>query len=128
MMTKAHLKLLDQQYTDSCEDYLRAFCDEYHLVYTRDSWVGGDVGSVACIGEFFIDMEDIRFMLLNDVPWKTYLENMDYNQRAIDLNVNMINLRSWCMGCPRLSAEQLTKLTNMRDELDNLTKKYKEKY
>lgn len=127
-MNKAHLELLEQHYIDACNDYLRAFCQKYNLVYDKDAWVGNDVGTVACIGDYFVEMEDIRFMLVNGISWEDFLANMDYNLLAIELGVNTINLRSWCMGCPRLSKEQLQSLISMHKEIDELCKEYKEKY
>lgn len=127
-MNKAHLELLEKNYAEACEEYLKAFCDKYEFQYEKDAWVGGDYGGVAMIADYFISLEDMRYMLLHNISFSEYLANLDYNLEVIELGLNEINLRSWCNGAPRLSREKLDKLISMRNDVEDVVKEYKQEY
>lgn len=115
-MNKAHLELLEKNYAEACEQYLKAFCDKYEFQYEKDAWVGGDYGGVAMLGDFFFQMEEMRYMLLNGVAFDDWLANYEYCLDAHELGFDMINLRSWCNGAPRLSAEEIEQRRKERNK------------
>ena len=55
-MNKAHIQLLNQRYKEACNEYLKAFCQTYELQYEEDAWVAGDVGTIALIGDYYINI------------------------------------------------------------------------
>lgn len=127
-MNKAHIELLDKNYTDACEEILKTFCEVYELPYETNSWTAGEAGTFACVGDFYIDLQDMRFMLKNGISWDVWLANYDYNMDAEHLGLNLINFQSWCRNAPRLNKEQIEKLKAMRKELDELTEEYNKKF
>jgi hypothetical protein len=127
-MNKSHIELLDKNYKDACEEILKAFCKTYELPYEKDSWTAVGVGTYANVGDFYIDMQDMLFMLNNNISWNVWLANYDYNMDAAYLGLNLINLQSWCRNAPRLSKEQMDNLKAMRKELEELTEEYNKKF
>lgn len=116
-------------YEVACNNLVAFFAERYDVSVGAGDWVAGVVGSTVCINEeFYVNMEDIVLMLKNDVSWSDFLECWDYNMDASYLGLNSINLRSWIMGAPRLSKEQIDGLKGKRKELEDLVKKYKERF
>ena len=61
-MNEAHIKLLKENYEKACNEYLKAFCSTYELQYEEDAWVAGDVGTIALIGDYYIDFQNMIYM------------------------------------------------------------------
>ena len=124
-MNKAHIQLLNQRYTEACEDYLKAFCDAYELPCEKDSWVGNDVGTIALIGDYYIDFQNMMYMLDNGIAFEEWLRWYDYSLDAHDLGLDAPNFPSWHKGCPRLTEEQIQDIKDKRQELKELIESYK---
>ncbi|MCR4847377.1 MAG: hypothetical protein K5920_00800 [Bacteroidales bacterium] len=114
---------LRRAYDKACNDYLQAFCKLYELDFGADAWVGGDVGTVAMVGDYFFNFDDIRLCVDNGVKWKDLIEWYDYCAEALPLGLNGINLKSWLAGAPRSSKETIEKIKEIRRELDELINK-----
>lgn len=127
-MNKAHKQLLKENYEKACEEILMAFCKEYELSYDNDAWTAGDVGTVAMVGDYFIDLQDMIYMLCNDISWNEYLKWYDYNLECGEFNFNLINLKSWHMGAPRVPQESFDRLHKMKKDLEDAIKNEKEKF
>lgn len=122
-------KLLFNRYKSSCNDLVRLFADRYEVSVGSDDWVAGDVGGTICINEeFFLNMDEIIFMMKNGVSWDEFLRWWDYNLDAHYLGLNSINLRSWIMGAPHLTQEQIEGLKEKQKELQDLVDKYKKDF
>ena len=104
------IKQIDEMYTNACEEYLQAFCEHYEQQYEKDSWVARQAGTVCCVSGYYISMEDMRYMMLNNITWNTFLEWYDYCMDMFYLNFHTVNLQSWCKGCPRYTKEKIEKL------------------
>jgi len=129
MKQDEELNCVIERYKTSCNDIIKLFADRYEVCVSADDWVSGDVGGVICINEeFYLNMEEVILMLKNDVSWDEFLRWWDYNLDAHDLCLNAINLRSWLMGAPRLSKEQIEGLKEKKQELQDLVDKYNEKF
>lgn len=128
-MDRTNFDLLEKQYVDICESILAEFCKKYEQQYDKGlMWVADDIGSVACVSDYYISLDDMRLMLNNNVSWQEFLKCYDYNLTVSSLGLNMINLRSWINGCPRLSDEQIQHVIDLKKNLDDLCDDYKEKY
>lgn len=70
------------------------------------------------------DTEDERRdMLLADIErW------IDYNVSVAEFGIQYINLKSWLMGCPRMSDEQINKLRSLKMDLNSEVEKCKEEF
>lgn len=124
-MNKAHIKLLKENYEKACNEYLKAFCSTYELQYEKDAWAAGDVGTIALIGDYYIDFQDMMYMLNNNRAFDEWLRWYDYCLDASDLGLDTPKFTSWCKGCPRLTKEQIQDIKEKRQELKELIDSYK---
>lgn len=112
---------LRETYKHVCNGYLHSFCFSYKLDYSDSSWVADEQGTVACIGDYYVGFDDIRYCVDNDVPFETWIQHYDYLLDAEYLGLPLINLPSWCKGAPRASKEQIAHLKELREDLFNQT-------
>jgi hypothetical protein len=119
--TKENIK---REYIRACNDYLYKLLDNWQF-YEDDVdapcnfgwWVGDEVGGVFCLeDDTFIDMNDIRYCVDNDVDYETYTEYLDYITRCDGYGFDKINLNAFVKGAPRISNEQFDRLDKMRQE------------
>ena len=64
---------LNKCYNDLAEDYLKTFISTMELE-GEAFWVANDVGTVACVGDYFVDYKDIRLCVDNNIPFKDFDE------------------------------------------------------
>ena len=128
-MNKAHRELLNKRYNDVCEEYLMAFCDNYNRVYERDSWVAGDAGTIACVGDYFFDFIDvIKYSVDNNLTdWDDLIKWYDYTLFANEYNQTIPNFTAWHKGCPRLTNEEQERLIKLKKDFEDTIKEYKNK-
>ena len=107
-------------YELACEDYLELFCEKHGYYYEKDAWVGSDVGGVANVVDYFIDMSTIRIDVDMNLPKGTFLEWYDYCLRASNLGLTTPNYASWVAGCPRTSEEKFKEIEGMKRQLAQL--------
>ena len=123
-----YIQQLNQRYTEVCEDYLKAFCQTYELQYEEDAWVAGDVGTIACVGDYFIDLQDMIYMLNNQIPLAEYEQWTNYCAKASEYGFNLIKLKYWHMGEPCVPQETFDKLDALKQELNNVIENEKNKF
>lgn len=128
-MNKAHIELLNKRYTEACEEYLKAFCDAYELQYEKDAWVAGNVGTIACAGDYYFDFTDvIKYAVDNNLSdWHELLQWYDYTLFANEYNQTIPNFPSWHKGCPRLSEQEQKHLIKLKEDLMDTINEYKNK-
>ena len=117
--TKTYLK---KMWDECCQTYLLELANMWgwQLSPVKDGWVGDEIGGVFCYeGEIFIDFDDIRLCVENNVSEDVFREYLDYNITAEQLHLDHINLESWVKGCPRVSDADLKRLLNLREELND---------
>lgn len=124
VMNKAHIQLLKENYEKDCNEYLKAFCSTYELQYEEDAWVAGDVGTIALIGDYYINFQNMMYMLDNGVAFEVWLRWYDYCLDAHELGLDVPNFQSWHKGCPRLTEEQIQDIKDKRQELKELIDSY----
>lgn len=118
---------LKQEYEHICNLYLVEFANKYELSLEPDAWVGGDVGTVAYVADYYFGFDDIRRCVDENVEWQDLIEWYDYNCEGGILGLNQINLKSWLMGAPRASKEAIAEIKARRKELEELIKNQNEK-
>ena len=124
-MNKAHKELLKKNYEKACNEILKAFCSTYELQYEENAWVAGDVGTIAEVGDYYIDFQDMKYMLDNDIAFEEWLRWYDYCLDAHDLGLDTPHFTSWHKGCSRLTKEQIQGIKDKRRELEELIDSYK---
>ena len=129
-MTKAHLRLLRENYENACNAYLLALANMWEWdCKSYGFWIGDDVGGVYSYGDStFIGMDDIIYCVENNISESAYIEWQEYCLWAKDFYQIVPNLKSWCMGCQRVDKATQEKLTAMRNELNELIKETKAKF
>ena len=75
-MDKNILKELNKAYEKACNDILKAFAEEYEVQVDEQDWIGGNVGGIVglCQSEYFLNFEDLRYMLNNNIPFTEFLK------------------------------------------------------
>lgn len=120
------MKELQENYKIICNTYAHKFAVKHE--YSFDGWVADRVGEVAVMGDYYVDFEDIRYDIDNNIDSKEYDKYYNYCVDILGLTVTTPNYDSWCKGCPRIPQEVLDKIQGLRRELSTLIKETKEKY
>jgi hypothetical protein len=124
-MTVGEKQELKLAYEAACTNYLAAFMEKYDLSCDPEPWVGNEVGTVAEVGDYFFDFQDIKRCVDEDVTFDTLIEWYDYNIEVSILRLPTINLKSWLMGAPRISEFRIADIKTKRCELENLIEETK---
>ena len=124
-MTVGEKQELKLAYEAACTNYLAAFMEKYDLSCDPEPWVGNEVGTVAEVGDYFFDFQDIKRCVDEDVTFDTLIEWYDYNIEVSILRLPTINLKSWLMGAPRISEFRIADIETKRCELENLIEETK---
>ena len=125
---KRHLK---RQYENACNDYLVELANmwEIHNI-GYGFWVGGDVGGTYSFNDdiLFIDMNNLRYCVENDVLYDEYSEWLEYCVWASDFNQPIPSLDAWHNGCKRVDAESRERISTMHHELMKACDELNEKF
>jgi hypothetical protein len=119
---KLELKLA---YEVACTRYLAAFMEKYDLSCDPEPWVGNEVGTIAEVGDYFFDFQDIKRCIDEDVEWQDLIEWYDYNIEVGTLGLTTINLKSWLKGAPRVDQMRIEEIKAKRKELEELIEETK---
>lgn len=122
---------LSEQYRQICDEYVRKFCQLYNLIpFDDDVWVANEAGTIACIGDLFLDFHDvIKYSVDNSLTdYDELLKWYDYNLFAAEYNQTTPNFSSWVRGCPRMSPEEQERLKSLKSDFEDAVKEYNDKY
>ena len=120
-------KQIKDNFARACEEYLKALCEMFEMPYEQDAWVAGDIGTIACVGDYFISMDEIRYIVDNDITFDEYLQYYDYCLEAHEYGITAPNLENWHKGCPRATKEDFANLRKAKQDFDDLVKETKER-
>lgn len=95
-------------YAKASDKLLRLFCQKQDLQYDPDPWVASQPGTIACIADYWLSMDDIWQDLNGGIPKGEILKWYDY---AVG-NDKALNYRTWLMSrypakYPRPSLDEL---------------------
>jgi hypothetical protein len=114
---------LSVAYDNACNDYAKAFAEKHEMDYSDAFWVGEDVGTILCIGDYSFNFQEIRYDMDYDIDKDEIIKYYDYCTRAYSLGFEKImNYENWCKGCPRISEEAFAKVARYREEIEKLKK------
>lgn len=115
-------------FEEGCNLYLHLFCTKHG--FDADSkdvcWVANDIGGVASIADYFVDMEVMRLDIDKEAPTDEFFQWYDYSVEAYSLGLSAPNYKSWLMGCPRQYAE-MERIRKMKDEVNKIVEQYNKK-
>lgn len=86
------------------------------LPYDEDNWVGGNVGGVVEVSDYFLDFDDIRYCVDNKVAWDELTEWYDYCLTLREMFTHAAptpTIGAWHDGCPRFTKEELRKFKSI---------------
>ena len=109
------------RWREVCNAYLQAFCEKHEYDYDDAYWVGDDPGTIACIADLFVGMDEIRYDIDENVPEEMFLKWYDYSLSVHEAEMNWrerhkfrefihINYRSFCKGAPLPYSEDQLKI------------------
>jgi hypothetical protein len=124
-MTVGEKQELKLAYEAACTNYLAAFMEKYDLSCDPEPWVGNEVGTVAEVGDYFFDFQDIKRCVDEDVTFDTLIEWYDYNIEVSIFGLTTINLKSWLKGAPRVNQMRIEEIKAKRKELQELIEETK---
>jgi len=90
------MKSIREEYNKVAEVYARYFCK--HIfgdadMYDEELWVAGDIGTVLCVSDLFVDYRTIIEVVDGVIAPDTFLEWYYYY-----IDGGTINLKHWNMG------------------------------
>ncbi|HHV04429.1 MAG TPA: hypothetical protein GXX64_11105 [Bacteroidales bacterium] len=91
---------LKTKFETVCEMYVEAFMRKHGFFddrtgeYADYEWVADEVGSILCLADYFINFDDIRRDIDEEVPKDKYFEYYDH---CIETEIK-INYKSYLMG------------------------------
>ena len=92
---------LIQTWKKVCNTYLQEFCRRHGYSYEPDCWVANNPGTIACVNDMFVSMEDIRYDIDNCIgidcfeAW--YWKSVDVYSLT---KQKYMNYSSFCQGAP----------------------------
>lgn len=87
-----------QDWEDICTKYVNAFIKKHNIEDDSWYWVGNNPGTILCICDYFISMDDLRYDIDNNIPEEKFDE---WYWKSIDSsfqNKSLINYPSFCKG------------------------------
>lgn len=120
---------LQTKFEEVVNGYLLELCNMWELdAKGYGDWVANEIGGTWCYGDsLFIDYDNIRYCVNNNVTYSTYMDWLDYCVWAADFGQSVPNLQSWCKGCPRVDIATQEKLSKMRYDLIKMCEEENEK-
>ena len=99
-------------YAAACDNILRLFCEKHEMHYDSTDWVSYEPGTIAMIGDYFVDMATMLTDLKMNAPEEEFIQWYDYTLELgmIDPSITTPNFEHWLRGCPRYSQEHINGL------------------
>lgn len=112
-------KMLKEQYEKACNGYLVELLRMWELSSCYGYWNSDEPGTIYHYGDTHnLTMEDIIYIVENDIEEDEVLAWEDYALDAFVFNFSVPSLKSWHRGCPRTPPEVFDKLRQMKADLD----------
>ena len=118
-------KELREQYRNIVDTYVREFVAKHDYNMSDYEiglcWVADDAGTTACIGDMFVDFNDIRYDIDNDVPEPKFEEWYWTSLERAELGIKYMNYESFCKGAPDpVPPESMNEIIALRNKLNDI--------
>ena len=83
--SKNRLNLLSQmskikeQWREVSNEYLKAFCERTGINIEDAWWIGDDPGTIAQIGDYFVGIHEMRYLVDNNISPDVFFKWYDYS-------------------------------------------------
>ena len=127
--TKKDIKeKLRDQYKWACNSYLVEMLNMWELDAHYGYWNSDEPGTVYHYAETHnLTMEDIIYIVENDIEEAEVLEWEDYCLDAYEFKFTTPNLRAWHMGCPRTPKETFDRFRKLQADLNKAVEEEKQR-
>lgn len=92
------MKKLTKDFNSAVEAYLKEFNKKHETDADLNDFVAGDIGTIVCVRYCFMDFENIRHDIDNDIApkliWKWYYYSLDKGLA----NKPASNFKNYCKG------------------------------
>lgn len=95
---KAPIDILRRMYKGLCNEYRRRLCAMWDFPFEESWWHGNKIGSGLFLADWWcsIDMEELRYIVENNVTEKSWFEYCDFLESEINADRKpRINFFSW---------------------------------
>ena len=107
---KLNVEIAKSNYKKACNDLLKLFCDKYSLQYSPECWIGRCPGKIACVSDYYVDIETIIDAITLSTHEDEFSDWYDYCLQLAELGEEYPDFQSWVKGCARLSEKQIENL------------------
>ncbi len=119
---------LKEQWEKVCNGYLTELLRMWELDGYYGYWNRDEPGTIYHYGETHnLTMEDIIYIVENDIEEDEVFEWEDYCLDAYEFNFPVPNLRPWHMGYPRTPQETFDRLRQLKADLDKAVEEEKQR-
>lgn len=126
-MNDSHRQLIKERYENAVHEYVLAFCRKHGYHYDPDEWIGDNVGGIVMIADYYINFDNIRYDIDNDVPAEVFVQFYDYTLRLAMLDEEKhVNYPHYIMGFRPYSEEQMQKMEESKRHKDEADAKLDE--
>ena len=116
------MRTIQERWKEICNEYLKLFCERHDYEVEYDGWIGLDpsgCGTVVYVGDMYIDMEDLRYDVDNDIQTdqfeKWYWKRLELAEYGVD---HWMNYKSFCLGAPdEWTPERIQELKEAYDKV-----------
>ena len=115
------MKDLKKQWCDICNEYVRLFIEKHELEskYYEDYWIANDPGTIICISDMYISMDDIRYDIDNDIPKEKFEEWYWTSVDRAENGLQYLNYPAFCKGAPDpIPADRLEEIKKLKKKVE----------
>lgn len=123
-MNDKSVKDMRTSWKNICDNYVRVFCErheidiEYELKHDL-VWMVNNPGTIACIGDMFVSMEDLRYDVDNNIHPDFFVKWYWTSVERAELGIKYMNYKSYCRGCPDpITPEKLEQIKESKKRLE----------
>lgn len=119
-------KQLRKNFENACNAYAMELCLQWDIDNRSCYWIGNEIGGVLEYeGDVHLNMDEIIYIVENGITIGEVYEWQDYCIKAHEYGFNLLNLKSWHKGAPRISEATFEKLDNLKGSLNEEIEKIK---
>lgn len=126
---------LKADFIKAVDAYMNEWCTKHGFEYGYDGWVSDDTGGVCMVGDYFVNFDDARYDIDNDLPETMYFDWYEYTLDVYEVDADRkITLDAYANGYRPYNDTQIgmvktgkAKIRELQKELDELIESFKNK-
>ena len=115
------MKTLQDCWRNVCREYVRAFIEKHELdtLNYEDYWINNDPGTIICLNDMYIDMENLRYDIDNDIPKDKFEEWYWTSVDRAENGLQYLDYPAFCKGAPDpIPPDQLEEIKKLRKKVE----------